>query len=97
MNALLSTETELRGAWISSDGRVSADAICKRIDLLVGTVLKFLACTPNGWQRLYQDLNDQRLWELSYPQSEMHGGGPPLLRNISLSEATQEFRFSLVV
>lgn len=36
----------------------------------------------NGGEVLYKDLNDNRFWELTYPTSEMHGGGRPLLINI---------------
>jgi hypothetical protein len=28
---------------------------------------------------LYQDPDDLRYWEFSYPHAEMHGGGPPML------------------
>ena len=40
---------------------------------------------------LYRDPNDNRLWELIYPQSEMHGGGPPELRNLTFNEARQKY------
>ena len=33
--------------------------------------------------KIYRDPKDARLWELSYPQSEMHGGGPAKLTCIS--------------
>ncbi len=35
---------------------------------------------------LYRDPADNRLWELSYPNSALHGGGPPMLRNCTLLE-----------
>lgn len=45
----------------------------------------------NGWERLYIDPADNRLWELIYPKSEMHGGGPPLLRNIDRDMAISKY------
>jgi hypothetical protein len=35
-----------------------------------------------GWEVLYKDPKDNRFWELTYPNSDMQGGGPPLLKNI---------------
>jgi len=40
-----------------------------------------------GWSRLYLDPVDGRYWELIYPQSEIHGGGPPRLAHISADAA----------
>ncbi|MGZ5170952.1 MAG: Imm27 family immunity protein, partial [Burkholderiales bacterium] len=44
-----------------------------------------------AWLRLYKDPTDGRLWELTYPHSEMHGGGPRILRVITSTEAAQTF------
>jgi hypothetical protein len=44
----------------------------------------------NGWNALYRDPNDCRYWELTYPEGELHGGGPPQLRCLTADEARQK-------
>ncbi|MBI2735202.1 MAG: hypothetical protein HYX38_01410 [Rhodospirillales bacterium] len=56
-----------------------ADEICKRIETLVANYLDVLGVDASGWDTLYRDPNDSRLWELVHPQSELSGGGPPEL------------------
>jgi hypothetical protein len=81
------TETQLTGKWLSRDGRGVADETCVRIKGLVRSHLRQLGRDASGWDVLYRDPDDGRLWELSYPQSELHGGGPPQLRCLMLDEA----------
>jgi hypothetical protein len=80
-------ETELVGGWENIDGALVADAAAIRIKELVHTYLTRIAASESGWEILYRDPTDLRLWELRYPQSEVHGGGPPTLRVLSLEEA----------
>ena len=40
-----------------------------------------------GWLSLYRHRDSGEFWELSYPQGEMHGGGPRMLRRVFLSHA----------
>jgi len=54
-----------------------------RIHCLTVNYLENIA--KNGWGALYKDPKDNRFWELTYPKSEMQGGGPPLLKNIDIS------------
>jgi len=64
--------------WMGSHRRKSScNAVCDRIELLVSQHLTKVA--GGGWETLYQDPDDGRYWELTYPQGEMHGGGPPRL------------------
>ena len=74
--------------------KVVADRTSKRIEFLVQEYLQKLAINPDLWETLYQDPNDERLWVLYYPQSEMHGGGPPALKHISKNEAQTKFSYS---
>jgi Immunity protein 27 len=48
----------------------------------------------SGWETLYRDPITGELWELTYPQSEMHGGGPRHLRIISLADAQLKYGIS---
>ena len=95
MNSLSTHETELVGKWVERDGKVVADATCQRIDQLTNGGLNVVQDHPRlgGWVRLYQDKSDGRFWERSYPQSELHGGGPPTLRCISADEVVREYDF----
>jgi hypothetical protein len=85
------TETQITGKWLSRDARTIADEACERIDELVRSHLRQLGGDASGWDVLYRDPGDGRLWELTYPQSEMHGGGPPQLRCLALDEARGKY------
>jgi hypothetical protein len=91
MRSLQPHETELRGTWIARDSIVEADEVCRRIKWLVGNNLREVAVDVSGWDVLYLDRADGRYWELTYPQSEMHGGGPPQLKVISKSDAILKY------
>ncbi len=90
--ALRPNETLLKGEWIVTAGGIVADETCKRIELLTASVLKRLANDASGWESLFQDPADGRLWELYYPRSEMHGGGPPCLRNLTTLQARSKYK-----
>ena len=71
------SETALVGRWILHRTGIVADDTCQRIESLVlGKFIK-LADSIDGWSSLFQDPSDGRLWERTYPQSAMHGGGLP--------------------
>ncbi|PSQ68200.1 MAG: hypothetical protein BRD29_04400 [Bacteroidetes bacterium QH_2_67_10] len=44
-----------------------------------------------GWSSLHFDPDDGRLWELTFPESHLHGGGPPVLHVISQEEAREKY------
>jgi Immunity protein 27 len=46
---------------------------------------------PSGWITLYVSPVTGQFWELSYPQGEMHGGGPRQLSEISALEARDKY------
>jgi hypothetical protein len=86
-----SWETEIRCDWTSVDGRMEGDEACERIRQLSDSYLIELGRDWSGWETLYADPADSRLWERTYPQGEMHGGGPPLLRVIEEREAREKY------
>ena len=88
---LLENETELVGKWIFENGAVHGDEVNERIKWLVSNHLQKVATDFSGWETLYVDPTDERLWELSYPNGEMQGGGPQSLTNISLEEAKKKY------
>jgi hypothetical protein len=91
-DGLLPHETRLEGQWVSRKGKTKPDAVSERIARLVRNSLVRVAPDATGWDILYRDPRDGRLWELIYPHSEMHGGGPPLLRVVSIDEAHSKYR-----
>ncbi len=85
-------EVDLRGNWlVQTDRSVVADVNEKRIEWLTKHRLQRLGRDLSGWETLYRDPLDGRLWELTYPQSELHGGGPRRLHVLSRDEATTKY------
>ena len=96
MMVLQPQETVLTGSWIMENDRVRSDVISERIKWLVANHMHKIAISPEsgGWETLYQDPDDGRYWELSYPNSEWHGGGPAQLQQITVEEAKQKYKLS---
>ncbi len=72
-------EAELNGKWLFENGKVVGDETEERIWELVENRFTRLADRDGGWVILYRDPADRSLWELSFPQSGLHGGGPARL------------------
>ena len=72
-------EHEIVGHWDLVEGRIHADEAAVRIKRLIAEHLILVARDASGWDVLYRDPDDGRYWELTYPKSGMHGGGPPML------------------
>ena len=88
-------EVELIGSWQLSAGTMIADDTCRRIAHLIEGQLVRIAVDPTGWKALYCDPQDSGLWELSYPQSELHNGGPPRLQCISIQQAEASYNVAV--
>jgi hypothetical protein len=93
MTKLQPNEQMLTGAWLVQDGRAHADAVCQRIAWLIAHHLQKVANSPQsgGWETLYRDPDDGRYWERTYPQGQMHGGGPPQLKCLSAREVSDKY------
>jgi len=91
---LHSSEIELVGTWVDADGRVRCDATCERILWLTQNHLRKVAASKQvgDWETLFQDPDDGRFWERTFPQSEMQGGGPPRLRVLTPEEAHAKYQ-----
>jgi hypothetical protein len=87
-------ETELIGSWIKEGSGVVGDPVEVRIGHLIAHHLQKIAISPEfgGWEILYRDPLDGRYWELTYPHSGMHGGGPKRLTNLPEMAATKKYR-----
>jgi hypothetical protein len=88
---LAADETELVGEWQSRGPRITSDAICARIERLISDYLVSLGTDESGWDALYRDPVTGRLWELTWPQSDQHGGGPPRLRLVHADEVRPKY------
>jgi hypothetical protein len=91
------SETIFTGRWILRGGRPVADDVCKRIFDLTEAHLVKLGSDATGWDVLYRDPTDGRYWELAYPQGELHGGGPPQLKCLTIEEARQKYGAKIVM
>jgi hypothetical protein len=90
---LQSHETSLVGEWIESNRQVVGNENCERIKDLLQNQLVRLADADGGWSILLRDPSDDRLWELIYPHSDYHGGGPPALFYITKERAKEKYNF----
>jgi len=84
---LRADDADLIGQWLAHGSSVVGDATCERIAWLVAERLQEVARDASGWFTLFRDPSDGRLWERSYPQGHMHGGGPPRLTLITMAQA----------
>jgi len=48
-----------------------------------------------NWKVLHRNPVTGEYWKEFFPQSEMHGGGPPVFVKISEEEAKREFKIDL--
>jgi hypothetical protein len=95
MTSINPSETVLTGQWTFQGGRPVADEVCKRIFVLTKSHLREIGRDASGWNTLYRDPTDGRYWELGYPQGELHGGGPPELRCLTVEQAKEKFGMQL--
>jgi hypothetical protein len=86
-------ETDLVGKWVKDGNGVVGDEVELRIGELIAHELKKIAVNPDsgGWEVLFRDPHDGRYWELTYPQSQIHGGGPRRLTTLSPAAAFEKY------
>jgi hypothetical protein len=82
-------ENELIGSWVMRDGRMVSDETETRIKNLIANRLREVSA--GNWCKLYVDPTSGAYWELTYPQGEMHGGGPMKLARLPGEEARRRF------
>jgi hypothetical protein len=93
MKRLASNESTLLEEWVVNGSNISRGDVGERIDWLLENGLEKIAVDSSGWSSLYVDTGDRRMWELTYPQSEMPGGGPRLLQMVTLEDAKRRFNY----
>jgi hypothetical protein len=88
MKKISPEEIEILGS-VMEDGKMLVDReTCLRINWLASTVLENVGVgkESGGWEKLYRDPADGRYWLLTYPHGEMQGGGPPALKQLTLTD-----------
>jgi len=95
MKIIEPTEHEITGRWLFDGRQMQADDACRRIEWLTSSLLRKVADSRDygAWETLFRDTRDGRLWERTYPQGELHGGGPPRLAVIAESDAHRKYDF----
>ncbi|MFS8180102.1 Imm27 family immunity protein [Pseudovibrio denitrificans] len=91
MQQLGPDEELLTGKWVFENGHVISNETCDRINFLTCNSLKKIGTSSDGWSVLYQDPQDDRLWELSYQNSSSHGAGPPVLKVLTRDEVAARY------
>jgi hypothetical protein len=88
------SEVELVGKWLTVNNQVRGDETSDRIQWLTTHHLRKVASSKQWgeWETLFEDPDDGRMWERTYPQSEMQGGGPPRLSVLSLEKAKVKYQ-----
>lgn len=76
----------LTDLWVERDGSLVTDGDATEIDQLLARELKHLADADGGWRKLYRHSREETLWQLDYPQSEKHGGGPRRLQQLDITD-----------
>ena len=84
-------ETELVGQWLTKGLKIVADPICARIEDLISSHLVSLGADESGWDALFRDPDTGKLWELTWPQSGMHSGGPPRLALVRAEDVRSKY------
>lgn len=84
-------ETELIGHWTDTTDYTVRDPTSDRINNLISEYLREIAQRDGGWTVLYKDPSDGRYWELTYPESAYHGGGPPRLTNLTPEQVRERY------
>ena len=91
--AVTPDENEIVGEWVLDGTRLQKNVAAERIEHLTSEVFEKIAVSKEagGWETLFRDPADGRLWERTFPKGHMHGGGPPRLAVISAETAKRKY------
>ena len=93
MSKIIPELQDLIGHWVLENKKVVGDATCRRVHDLYKTYLEVVGKADGGWSDLCRDPEDGRLWEYTYLESHMHGGGPPSLILMTAEVAEKKYGF----
>jgi hypothetical protein len=63
---------DLKEIWVTRQGKMNAEGDVAAIDPLLGSLDQVID-RDSGWAILYRHRDTGEFWELTHPQSEMHG------------------------
>jgi hypothetical protein len=88
----------LAGRWdgheesgTQTDAEMNLDVVEARIRWLIANRLVALGSAADGWDWLFRDPNDGRLWELTFPYGSLHGSGPRQLAVVETEFAAAKY------
>jgi hypothetical protein len=81
----------LLGEWLDGVTGVIGDAVENRIKWLTQHRLIARSTASDGWDWLFLDPQDGRLWELTFPTVSLHGSGPRQLAVITREAAAAKY------
>jgi hypothetical protein len=84
-------EAQLTGRWLETADGIADDPVETRIKWLVANRLVAQGRSADGWDWLFRDPRDGRLWELTFPLGSLHGSGPRALRVIAARDASVKY------
>jgi hypothetical protein len=82
-------ETLIDSDILHTGSRATSFEVAQRISWLTENYLEKVF--DAGWEALYRDPSGNRLLEKTFPKSEMHGGGPVILRQINEEDARVKY------
>jgi hypothetical protein len=81
---------EFVGKWVFDEsGRIVGDENENRIRDLTDHRFVRVAAREAGWTILFLDPLTGSYWELTFPQSDLHGGGPRKLSRLAAEQAKE--------
>ena len=86
----ITPEDQIVGSWILIDGAMQLDDASKKIYRLIREELTSVAVA--NWRGLFVD-RSRVYWEVTYPESELHRGGPKCLTKVSEMSARSIYDF----
>ena len=81
----------IKGNWVKIDGKIMGDSNCEIIDNMIENDLEKVGDREEGWITLFKEKLTNKFWERIYPDSHMHGGGPPQLELLSKNEVMDKY------
>jgi hypothetical protein len=91
VDQVMGSKLQIIGGWLLKDGRMEGDQATHIIDHLIADHLIEVDGREGGWTKLYLDPSAGTYWELTYPRSEMHGGGPRILTQLSADAVRSQY------
>jgi hypothetical protein len=87
-------EVKLVGRWLMDNSEPRPDTTCERIRWLTSNHLREVAISKEwgAWETLYQDPDDGRFWERTYPQGERQGGRPSRVNRLDKRSSASKIR-----